>query len=171
MAKKKNDELTDVVKLRGCMEIGMYDAANGEMVDYRKIDNLVVTKGRAWVLMRIAGSSTDTNVINYMAIGSSTVAANATDVCLGDTSGFTSNVQSIATWSFANTTSSTPNWNAQMSWNTNQANGTWAEAGLFVTNVTASNSTQAQTMLSHVIFTTLPKTNTNTLAVTYTISN
>jgi hypothetical protein len=63
-------------------------------------------------------------------------------------------------------TNNPPSWQAQCTFLTNQANTTLGEAGLF--NATGSN---VQTMLSHVTFSTISKTTSNTLAISYTISN
>lgn len=151
----------DCIRLRGCYEIGVYDL-QGKMVDYRKVDNVVVTQGRSYVLSRLVSVSPQTDTIQMIAVGTSTTAPATTDTLLG------SEALRIAIASFITSglTNSPPSWQAQCTFATNQANTTLGEAGIF--NATASN---AVTMLSHVTFATISKATSNTLAISYTISN
>ncbi len=152
----------DVIKMRGCIEIALLNAETGVELERRKIDNVVVTSGRSYVLSRMVSVNPQTDTINAIAVGTSTTAPVTGDTILASES------LRIAIASFTTTglTANPPSWQAQCTFATNQANTTLGEAGLF--NSTASN---VQTMLSHVTFATINKTTSNTLAISYTISN
>lgn len=154
-------KMDDAIRLRGCYEIGVYDP-DGKLVDYRKVDNVVVTQGRSYVLSRLISASPQTDVINSIAVGTSTTAPASTDTLLG------SEALRIAIASFVTSglTNSPPSWQAQCTFATNQANTTLGEAGIF-----NSSGANVVTMLSHVTFATINKASTNTLAISYTISN
>lgn len=158
----KKGSAEDYIKLRGCLEIALLDAKSMDVVDKRKIDNTVVTSGRSYVLSRLVSGVAQTDVINAIAVGTSTTAPATSDVLLVSEALRIS----IASFATAGLTNNPPSWQAQCTFLTNQANTTLGEAGLF-------NSTGAgvQTMLSHVTFSTIAKTTSNTLAISYTISN
>lgn len=160
--KQKEGEHQDYIKLRGCLEIALLDAKDGRELQRVKIDNVVVTSGRSYVLSRLLSSSPQTDLINAIAIGTSTTAPATGDVTLNSESLRVS----IASFVTAGLTNNPPSWQAQCTFLTNQANTTLGEAGLF--NSTSSN---VQTMLSHVTYSTINKTTSNTLAISYTISN
>jgi hypothetical protein len=152
----------DFIKLRGCLEIHLLNAANGEIVKKQKIDNTVVTSGRSYVLSRLVSGAAQTDTINAIAVGTSTTAPTTGDILLTSESLRIS----IAAFATGGLTNNPPSWQAQCTFLTNQANTTLGEAGLF--NSTSSN---VQTMLSHVTYSTINKTTSNTLAISYTISN
>lgn len=159
-------EFEDVIKLRGRFEIGLYDPS-GNLIEYRKQDNTVVTSGRSYVLSRIQSSTPQTDVINAIAVGTSTTAPTTGDTLLNSEVNSTNSGRlAIASFVTGGLTNNPPSWQAQVTFATNQANSTLGEAGIF--NATGSNS---QTMLSHVTFSTIAKTTSNTLAISYTISN
>ena len=153
--------MEDVIQLKGSMEMVLLNAYNGEVVERRKIDNTIVTAGRKWVLQQIASSDHVTaQSINYMAIGSDTTAAATSQSALG---GETVR-KAIGTFSTANLTSNPPSWQAQTSFATNEGNTTLAEVCLL-------NSSANGTMLGRAVFTTINKTTSNTLTISYTVSN
>ena len=155
--------LDDVIQLRGCYEIALLDALSGKVLEYQKINNVVVTAGRSWVLQRIYTTTGNaTAVITAIAVGTSTAAPATSDTALG------SEILRLSVASFDSTllTANPPSWNAQVTFGTAQANTTLGEAGLF--NATSAG---VATLLSHVTFATINKQNTNTLAITYTLSN
>lgn len=156
----------DFIKLRGCIELGVYNAANGELVDYRRIDNTIVTAGRRWVLEKIGSFSNQTNSINAIAVGTSTTAPATSDTALGSEITATVGRLTIGTFTTTNLTSSTPSWRAEVQFATDQSTGTLGEAALFNTS-----SATAGTMLSRVTFSTISKATSNTLSISYTISN
>lgn len=166
---KGGPEFGDRVQLRGCYEIAMHNAFNGELLEYRKVDNVVVTYGRAWVLSQLISPTTNTNYITAIEVGTSTTAPATSDTGMNGTwSTAASNSGRIPIGTFVTNTISTniPSFQAQCTFATSQANTTLGEAGLF--NVTGYN---LSTMLSHVTFATINKTTSNTLAISYTISN
>ena len=157
-------DMHDVLKLRGCIDVYLQDAQSGKVVEHRHQNNVVVTAGRAWVLMRIQGSSPDANTLNYIGFGGSSSASPAT----GDTALFaeiTSMRTQVGTWSYG-TASNPPYITGQVSFATNQGNTTIAEAGFFNHDTSAGG-----TLLSHVTFASINKTTSNTLSISYTISN
>jgi hypothetical protein len=148
----------DAILLRGAMEVARHNAKTGDVVEYRHRKNTVVTAGRRWVLERIYttdGAAAET--IGEMAIGGSTDAATT---ALSDEQ----DRKAIGTFTTTNLTSSTPSWLAASSWATNEGNTTLGEVGLF-------NSASAGTMLARATFSTIDKQSTNTLSISYTISN
>jgi len=159
MEQQKVTQLGDVIHLRGCIEMALQGPA-GELIEYRKNDNTVVTSGRSWVLSRIMSQGADTNTIGYIGVGTSTTAPSTADTALVSES----LRLAIATFITGGLTANPPSWQAQVTFATNQANTTLGEAGLF-------NSSAVGTMLSHVTFATVNKTTSNTLAISYTISN
>src|SRR5208283_2691301 len=152
----------DYIKLRGCLEIALLDAESKEVLQSRKVDNTVVTSGRSYVLSRLVSGAAQTDVINAIAVGTAPTAPTTSDT------GLTSESLriSIASFATAGLTNNPPSWQAQCTFLTNQANTTLGEAGLF-----NSTGSAVQTMLSHVTFSTINKTTSNTLAISYTISN
>lgn len=161
----KGQELSDVIRLRGCLEVALHDAKTGERLHYIKNDNLVVTAGRRWVLEKINATNNQTNAINSIAVGTSTTAPASNDTKLG--SELTATVGRLSCgFDTTNLTSGTPNWMATCQFATDQATGTIGEAGLFNTT-----SATAGTLFSHVTFSTFAKATSNTLSVSYTVSN
>jgi len=152
----------DLIKLRGVFEIALMNAKNGEVIERHRIENTVVTSGRSYVLSMIQSSNPATATFNSIAVGTSTTAPATGDTLLG------SEALRIAIASFVTTglAANPPSWQAQATFATNQANTTLGEAGLF-----NSSGANVQTMLSHVTFATINKTTSNTLAISYTISN
>lgn len=159
---RRSEALQDCIKFRGCIELELRNAKTQEVVAKRKIDNVVVTSGRSYVLSRLVSASPQTDTINAIAVGTSTTAPATGDTLLGSEA-LRISISSFAT---AGLTNNPPSWQAQATFATNQANTTLGEAGLF--NSTVSN---VQTMLSHVTYATINKTTSNTLAISYTISN
>jgi len=157
-------QLSDTIQLIGSLEIALLNAKTGEEIERRSIKNAIVTAGRAWVLKHIAGTDVfngnETRPLSHMAIGTSTTAPATSDTALGSET----TRKAIGTWSTANLTSNPPSYELQTSFNTNEGNTTLAEVGLL-------NSSAAGTMLSHATFGTINKTTSNTLSISYTISN
>jgi hypothetical protein len=152
-----------MIKLRGHIELAMFDALAKEVkpVATRSQDNTIVTTGRRWVLQQIASSDIVTSQsISYIAVGTGTNAPATSDTALQ------SETTRIAISSFitSNLTSNPPSWQAIISLATNQANTTLGEIGLF-------NSSSGGTMLGRATFSTINKSTSNTLSLTYVVSN
>lgn len=159
---KSGVEVADAIRMKGAIEVALL-GPNQEVLEYRKIDNVVVTAGRAAVLQAIlSGANQVTTPFQAISVGTSTTAPGTGDTLLGSEALRIA----IATWITGGLTNNPPSWQAQCTFATNQANTTLGEAGIF--NATAAN---VQTMLSHVTFATINKTTSNTLAISYTISN
>lgn len=146
--------------LKGALEIALNNANDGHLETYRHRKNTVVTAGRRWVLERIQSATPPSSTISNMAIGQSTTSLGTDDTALVDEQ----DRKTIGTFTTTNLTSNPPSWVAQTSWATNEANTTLGEVGLF-------NSTSGGTMLARATFTTLSKATSNTLSISYTISN
>jgi len=163
----------DVIGLRGCYDIHLMDT-RGNILEKRHIDNVVVSAGRSLILSIIAGSTLNLtgSGFSWIEIGTSTTAPTTTDTVLNgtfQTSGGGTGRLNVSGGSFATaglTSASPPSWQAQVTFATNQGNTTLGECGIF--NVSGYN---VATLLSHVTFATISKTTSNTLAISYTISN
>ena len=157
-------QFSDQILLRGSLEIAILNAKNGQEVGRRSIKNTIVTAGRVWVLKHIAGTDVfngnETRPLSHIAIGTSTTAPATSDTALGSET----TRKAIGTFSTGNLTSNPPSYELQVSFNTNEGNTTLAEVGVL-------NSSAAGTMLAHATFGTINKTTSNTLSITYTISN
>ncbi len=155
------EPVLDYIRLRGSLRIALRDP-EGKILEERIVNNLVVTQGRSWVLGQLQSvNQIASQLIGWMAIGTSTLAPTTADVLLN------SEVTRIAvgTWVTSTLTQNPPNWQAQGSFASNVANTTLAECGLF--NVSGAN---LATMLAHATFTSFSKTTSNTLTISYTIS-
>jgi hypothetical protein len=153
--------MEDVIKLRGCLEIALINALNGKEIERIRQDNTIVTAGRRWVLQQIESTDIATaQSISYLGVGTGTAAPATSDT------GLASEVtrKAIGTFATANLTSNPPSWQAQVSFATNEGNSTLGEMSLF-------NSSAAGTMLGRATFSTINKTTSNTLSVSYTVSN
>lgn len=161
------------LKLRGFIEFELKDAIRSEIIRKGKFNvyddvvekgenrNTVVTSGRRWVLQQIASSEINTaQSISYLAIGTGTAAPATSDSALGSET----TRKAIGTYTTTNLTSNPPSWRAEVSFATNEGNTTLGEVGLF-------NSSSGGTMLARATFSTINKTTSNTLSVSYTISN
>jgi hypothetical protein len=151
----------DVIKMRGFIEMELRNGFNNQLVERRVINNVIVTAGRKWVLQQICSSEIQTaQSISHMAVGTGTVAPATSDAALGGEN----TRAAIGTFTTTNLTSNPPSWLAVVSFNTNEANTTLGEVGLF-------NSSSGGTMLGRATFTTVNKTTSNTLSISYTVSN
>ena len=156
----------DIFHLRGSIELQLQNAANGEPVGDRIKLNTVMTAGRRWVMEKIVSSTNATNSINAIAVGTATATLNSSNTALGSEITATVGRKTLGTVDATNITSSAPSWAASVLFATDQSIGTIGEVGLFNTSAAT-----AGTMLSRATFSTFQKDTTNTLAVTYTISN
>lgn len=151
--------MEDVIHLRGALDLILGDA-KGNPIQAIHIDNTVVTAGRRWVLQQINSSQIATaQSLGYVAVGTSTTAPATSDTVLGSEQ----DRNAINNFTTNNLTSNPPSWRAEVSWNTNEANTTLGEAGMF-------NSSSGGTMFSRATFATVNKTTSNTLAISWTVS-
>ena len=156
-------QLGDTIRLKGSL-IAVLKNLQGQEVDRREQHNIIVTAGRAWVLKHIVGTAVfagnETAPLNYLAIGTSTTAPATSDTTLG------SEVtrKTIQNFTTSNLTSNPPSYQLECSFATNEGNTTLGEVGLL-------NSSASGTLLAHATFSTINKTTSNTLSISYTISN
>lgn len=159
---KDHPQADSGIILKGAMELALKSSKDNELVSYRHRKNTVVTAGRRWVLERIQSASPPATTIKYMAVGTGTQSLGTDDTAL--TSEVAGSRTDIGTMTTTNLTSNPPSWAAQTSWATNEAVSTLGEVGLF-------NSSSVGTMLARATFNTIDKETSNTLSITYTISN
>lgn len=153
--------IADQLNMRGRIEAILYNAKTGEPVKHVIYDNTVVTGGRAWVMHNIySGGAASAQVLSHMAIGTSTTAPATSDSGLGSEA----TRKAVGTFTTTNLTSNPPNMDFIVSFATNEGNTTIGEAAIF-------NSSSGGTMFNRATFATLDKTTSNTLSLTYTVSN
>ena len=157
---QKDSNANSCIILKGALELALNSAKDNELVEYRHRKNTVVTAGRRWVLERIQSASPPANFIDSMAVGVSTTSLGTDDTALVDEN----TRKTMGSFTATNLTSNPPSWAAQVSWATDEAVTTLGEVGLF-------NSTASGTMLARATFNTIDKETTNTLSITYTLSN
>ena len=133
-------------------------------------DNIVVTQGRSWVLQHIMSAQSanvSSQIISAIAIGTSTTVPTTSDVLLNAEISSTASGRMTNITETDNSTSSAPNVVWAASWSTAQGNtGTIGEFGVFNTSAASSH-----TMLAHATTATFSKTTSNTLTVSYSVSN
>jgi len=140
------------VTLTGTPEIFLHDEF-GNLKDYRKDDNLVVTVGREWIVARMAGTPA---IMSHMGIGTSTVAPIAGHTALQTPIGTRAALDEAA-----NVSGATISYKSTFA----PGNGTGAitEAGIF-------NASTAGTMLSRVTFNVVNKAAGDTMTIIWNIT-
>lgn len=154
-------EIVGIVRMRGSLRLILGDLS-GNVIEERKVDNLLVTQGRSWVLGQLQTVNQVTSqVLGWIAIGTSTVAPATSDTLLG------SEVTRVAIGTFVTSTltANPPSFQMQASFASNEGNTTIGECGVF----NRSNA-NGSTMLGHATFTSFSKTTSNTLTISYSIS-
>ena len=165
---EQGKQFTDVFYLRGCLEIALRDALPGsrtfgQVINYQRYDNVVVTAGRRWVLSRIKSDSPAAETIEQIGVGTAIAAPVTGDTALGSEVAR----KAIGTYTTTGLDVNPPSWRAEVQFATDEANESangLAEAALF-------NSSAGGTMLSHVTYTRITKDTSNTLSISYTVSN
>ena len=144
--------INDKLKLRGDVAIVLRDK-DGNVKDERKINNLVVNSGLAYICSRMAGSSP--GLMTHMGAGSGTtaVAAGQTDLVsiLGSREALDSTSASANAITF------------QCTWEAGKSTGAITESGIF-------NASSGSTMLARVTFGVVNKAASDTLSITHTIT-
>lgn len=146
------------LQLHGRLDLMLYDEY-GNLKDERHLDNLIVDTGFEGVAYRIAphDGSPASDPWNYIAIGTGTEAAAASDTAL---LGEVARLQD-ATATYTSTPSK--QLQLQVSFGPTVGTGNIAESGLF-------NAESGGTMLARQTFTTITKGASDTLTVTWTIT-
>lgn len=157
---RQRSRMGDVILLRGAIEFALRNARTGEIVQSGKKDNIVVTAGRVWMLARIG--SNDANTIDRLKLGTGTTAPATGQTDLSNS--FSS--KSAGTISSAGYTANPPYYTFAASWASNETHASSSainEVGLF-----AANGTMVGRLTTG---STINFGSTNTLAITYTLSN
>ena len=158
----------DSIKLRGYLEYCLRDARTGKVVSKGKTRNTVTAIGRGWVMARILSAATGSSSKQFAAIAvgqSSGNAPTSNDVAL---QAYTT-IKSIMSESITSATNSAVTYKAVATWDSNESIGQIAEFALW--NHTTTGATNVATMFNRVTTSAFTFSNTNTLAVTITITN
>lgn len=162
--RRAKGQVYDGIMLRGCLEYALRNAFTGEVVKTGRTTNAVVFKGRSWVLARLVNGSNN-QFVSAMAFGSSSGNNDSSQVGLQAYA----NIKTIGTTAITTSNNSTPSMSFSVSFTNTE---TWSgsnqirEFGLY--NSADSNGTLLARAITNadINFGT-----SNTLAVTYTISN
>lgn len=141
--------LEDAIIVKGHVRIELF-GSNGELKDFREIDNLITTVGRNMITDRLLASPT-LGVPTHMGVGTGSVAA-----AVGDTT-LTSEVRVALTTKSRSTNVLTlvGDWAAGSATQTNSEAGVW-------------DASSGGSLLSRVVYSGLPKGASDTLKVTWT---
>lgn len=146
--------IRDSVTQKGYVDLVLTDE-NGQVKEKRFVNNLVVQTGRNYIAHRMAGSGNV--VMSHMAVGTIGTAAALTDVALGSEAArislSTATVSANSVVYVANFASGTPAGTTGLT-----------EAGIF-------NASSGGEMLCRTTFAVINKEPSDTLSITWTITN
>jgi hypothetical protein len=145
----------DFPQMRGDVDIVMR-SADGAIKDARKIHNLVVNTGLAFIVSRMVGTSK--NVMSHMAIGSGTTAAAAGDTALESQLG-----SRVALTSTTIAGSNNEKVVYVATFGAGAGTGAVTEAGIF-------NASSSGDMLCRTVFAVVNKAADDTMQITWTIT-
>lgn len=149
----------DVLHMRGSIELVLNGPMGEEVLRWK--ENTVVTVGRVWILRQLESVDIVTSqTISFIEIGSSTIAPTTADTALGAAV----TRRAISSFDTSGLTANPPFWQAQVSYATNEGNTTLAEAGMF-------NSSASGTMIAHATYASFIKATSNTLSISWNLSN
>jgi hypothetical protein len=140
------------IDIKGNVEIQLFDE-NGNLKDYRKIKNTVVTAGKNFIADQLSDSPGATKM-THMAVGTGTTAVDAGDTALQtqtDRNALTSNTDSGNVVTFVG------------DWAAGDATAAITEAGIF-------NAASNGTMLARTVFSAINKAAADTLKITWTLT-
>lgn len=153
-------EFKDSIRLRGAFRIHLLDP-DGKILEERLVDNTVVTTGRAWALGQLFSAVHVTaQNLSHLAIGSGLAAPATSQTALGNEV----TRKAIGTFTTSGLTDNPPNVISVVSFATNEGNTTLGEIGLF-------NSSVGGTMMARATFASFVKATSNSLQLSYTISD
>jgi hypothetical protein len=159
--RKQKSNSSDCIKLRGAIEYAIKDASDGRVIDHIRGENVVLTVGRTWILQKL-NSNSNTQILTRIYLGSSsTAASNTQSGLLASAASQTFNVGVTD-----NATSSAPHTIFCASWNSNEtftSSSVINEIGLYAGAGTAVGR--------YVTASAINFASTNTLTVSYTLSN
>lgn len=147
-----NDTMSSTITIKGRLRIDLH-GPDGELKDYREVDNLVTTAGKGIIAGRMSATSTPA-AVGWMELGTGTTAA-----AVGDTANQTPIAGSrTALTSFL---ASSNVLTAICTFGPGVGTGAVTEAGTF-------NASSAGTMLGHTVFTVINKASGDTMTITWT---
>jgi hypothetical protein len=161
-------ELNNTLHLKGSVNITLWDKKTGQVVQEIQKDNLVVTCGKELLAGLIGGLDSSTEV-TYMAVGTNNTAPAAGNTTLG-TEVYRETIGS-ATKETTTTTNDTCQFVVTLDEGDSGANEALTEAGLFGSesgNV-ADGNPDTGVLLSRVTFSTITKTSSLALTITWRI--
>tara|TARA_Y100000590_G_scaffold456797_1_gene608116 strand:- start:4478 stop:4945 length:468 start_codon:yes stop_codon:yes gene_type:complete len=142
--------------LKGRVNVFLRDARTGQILDERRVDNLVVNTGEDWVAQRLVSGATTQNM-DWIELGLGTAAAAGTDTALQTT---LAGSRKSGTNSVSGAT-----WQLVVNWGTSEANTSGIEeAGIFGTTSSGGQ------MLARTVFAAVNKTNSDTLQIQWQIN-
>ena len=145
--------MKEKVKLSGRVNYKLFDS-NGQIKEVRDIDNLVVTVGKNYLAAWLAAASQAGYFMQYVALGTGTNAASASDTTL----------QTELSTRVAGTESSSTNvWQNVATFGAGVDTGAITEAGLF-------SASSGGTMLARQVFSVINKAAGDSLQVTWQIT-
>lgn len=156
---KAANQLGDAIQLRGYLEYQLRNALTGEIVQQGRQENIVVTKGRVWMLNRLCSNNTNTVDRIYLGKDTQSPATGLTALSVSFSS-------KAGTMSSAQYTSNPPSYELQCSWASNETHDSSSaiqEFGLYVSEGTMVGYLTTSAAINFG--------STNTLAISYRLSN
>jgi hypothetical protein len=145
--------MKDSLKVKGHIDIVLRDV-NGDILDERHIDNLVVTAGKNYLAAWLAAASQSGKFMSYVGLGEGMTAADVADVDLEDP---------LATRVLGTLSSSTNVWQNIAVFGAGVDTGAVTEAGLF--SVVTSG-----TLFAHQVFDVINKGASDSLQITWQVT-
>jgi len=148
------DMIRDAAEVRGICRVEVF-GPDGELKDFREVENLIVSAGRDAIIERLDSSPT-TAQPSHMAVGTGAVAPAAGNTTLG------AEIATTGRQALASSTSSGGVLTMVANWAAGQAtNAAITEAGVL-------NAASAGTLYSRATFTAIAKAAADTLQITWT---
>lgn len=144
--------MNETVKLQGAFTVELRDS-NGMLKDHRDVKNVVVTVGKSYLTQWLVASSQSGFFMQYVAVGTGTSAAQASDTALQ------AEVARVA----GTLSNSTNVWQNQAVFGPGIGTGAVTEAGI----LSASSS---GTLLAHQVFAAVNKAAGDTLTIVWQIT-
>lgn len=146
-------KLNEDTKLTGAFIVELY-SAEGALKERREVKNVVTTAGKNYLALWLTAATQSDYFMRYVALGTGTTAAQATDTTLQTETG---------TRVAGTLTNSTNVWQNQASFGAGVSTGAITEAGVF-------SASSGGTMLARQTFAVVNKAAGDTLTVTWQIT-
>lgn len=145
--------MEESIKLTGQIKFDLLDSS-GKLKETKEIKNVVVTVGKTYLAAWLAAASQSDYFMKYIALGTGTNAANASDTALQT---------ELATRVIGTISSAANVWQSQASFGPGVNTGAITEAGIF-------SAAAAGTLLARQVFGVITKSAGDTLQVTWQIT-